>query len=113
MKVKALIGQLTSKLVRFLFKNFIDHTVHLQIEDVKKLPLRLEQAPEMSQLIQDIVEKQKQGPRYDYMTNEQVEIDRLVYRLYNLNDEDVKEVENWFWRRYSKLARAIENNRNG
>jgi hypothetical protein len=45
------------------------------------------------------------------MTHEQVEIDRLVYRLYNLSAEDVAEVEDWFWRRYSKLARAIERNR--
>jgi hypothetical protein len=94
-----------------LFKNFIDHTVHLQIEDVKNLPLRLEQIPELGQLVRAIIEKQKQDPRYDYMTHEQVEIDRLVYRLYNLSAEDVAEVEDWFWRRYSKLARAIERNR--
>ena len=111
LKVNVLIGQLTSKLVRFLFKNFIDHSVHLQIEDVKKLPLRLEQIPELKRLVQQIISKQKQDPRYDYMTNEQVEIDRLVYRLYNLSVEDIAEVENWFWRRYPKLARALEEKR--
>jgi len=28
------------------------------------------------------------------MTHKQVEIDRLVYRMYNLNDEDIEGVEN-------------------
>jgi len=43
------------------------------------------------------------------MTNEQIEIDKLVYKMYNLNDEDIKEVENWYFRRYPKLAEVIEN----
>lgn len=34
----------------------------------------------------DIIDK----PRYDYITNEQVEIDRLVYQMYNLNEEKEK-----------------------
>ena len=45
------------------------------------------------------------------MTNKQAEIDRLVNRLYNLSPEDIAEVENWFWRRYPKLARALEKKR--
>ncbi len=45
------------------------------------------------------------------MTNEQIEIDRLVYQMYNLNEDDIKEVENWFFRRYPKLARVIEGKR--
>ena len=47
------------------------------------------------------------------MTNEQVEIDRLVYQMYNLDEEDVKEVEDWFFRRYPRLARVIEGKRKG
>ena len=46
--------------------------------------------------------------RYDYMTNEQLEIDKLVYKMYNLNQEDIDEVENWYFRRYPKLVRVIE-----
>jgi len=55
-----------------------------------------------------IYPKQRQNPRYDYMTNEQLEIDKLVYKMYNLNQEDIDEVENWYSRRYPKLARIIE-----
>lgn len=28
--------------------------------------------------------------------------------MYNLNEDDIKEVENWYWRRYPKLAKVIE-----
>ena len=42
------------------------------------------------------------------MTNEQLEIDKLVYEMYNLNQEDIDEVENWYFRRYPKLAGVIE-----
>ncbi len=45
------------------------------------------------------------------MTNEQVEIDRLVYRMYNLNEDDIREVEDWFFRYYPKPARVIEEKR--
>jgi len=42
------------------------------------------------------------------VTNEQIEIDKLVYDMYNLNEEDIKEVENWYFRRYPKLTKIIE-----
>jgi len=28
--------------------------------------------------------------------------------MYNLNEEDIKEIENWYFRRYPKLAGVIE-----
>jgi len=40
--------------------------------------------------------------------NEQKEIDRLVYDLYGLNDNDIKEVETWYARRYPKLAHLCD-----
>ena len=42
------------------------------------------------------------------MSNEQKEIDKLVYEMYGLNDNDIKEVETWYARRYPKLARFAE-----
>lgn len=38
----------------------------------------------------------------------ETEIDQLVYALYGLNDDDIKEVETWYARRYPKLARFAE-----
>src|SRR5690606_29966837 len=42
----------------------------------------------------------------DYASNEQLEIDRLVYAAYGLNEGDIREVEDWYARRYPKLAQA-------
>ena len=67
----------------------------------------------IDKLVKQTISNQKSNPRYDYMTNEQVEIDRLVYQMYNLDEEDVKEVEDWFFRRYPRLARVIEGKRKG
>jgi len=50
----------------------------------------------------------KQNPRYDYMSNEQKEIDKLVYEMYGLNADDIEEVETWYARRYLKLARFCD-----
>jgi len=52
------------------------------------------------------LEKQQTNSSYDYASNEQVEIDRLVYAAYGLNEADIREVEDWYARRYPKLAQA-------
>ena len=55
---------------------------------------------------EQIIEKQKDNPFYPYHLHEQKEIDKLVYKLYGLSDEDIREVEIWYCRRYQKLAEA-------
>ncbi|MCK4359759.1 MAG: Eco57I restriction-modification methylase domain-containing protein [Candidatus Cloacimonetes bacterium] len=106
------INQLASKVSRYFIKNFINSTVHSQIEGVKKIPIFFnipeEYRRKLSDLVSSIIQHQKQNPRYDYIINEQVEIDKLIYEMYNLNEEDIKEVENWYFRRYPKLAKIIE-----
>lgn len=104
-----LLGCLNSNLIRYIVKNFINHTVNFEVDDVKQIIIPPHKTNErMISLVLSIISKQKQNPRYDYMSNEQVEIDRLVYKMYNLSEEDIQEVENWFYRRYPKLARVIE-----
>ncbi len=60
----------------------------------------------IAELVDAVVEKQRTNPRYDYASNEQVEIDRLVYAAYALNEADIREVEDWYARRYKTLADA-------
>ncbi|MDI6751276.1 MAG: N-6 DNA methylase [bacterium] len=105
--IEEVLGLLCSKLTRYLSRIFINHTVNYGIEDVKKI-LLLTNLNRLKILISQIITKQKQNLRYDYMTNEQIEIDKLVYQMYNLNEDDTKEVENWYFRRYPKLAKVIE-----
>ena len=61
--------------------------------------------------VKNLIKKLKVNPNYDYASIEQIDIDWLVYEAYGLNDEDIAEVENWYARRYPKLAKA-QNNKN-
>jgi hypothetical protein len=106
------MGILCSKFIKFLCKAFIDHTVNFQVEEQKNIPLIFNAFEtyrhKLDKLVSSIIHQQKQDPRYDYMTNEQIEIDKLVYKMYNLKEEDIEEIENWYFRRYPKLAKVIE-----
>ena len=105
-----MLGLLCSKLARYIFKNYINHSVHVVMGDISEFCSVTDKSIKIETLVARIIEKQKQNPRYDYSSNEQVDIDRLVYEAYGLNEEDIAEVENWYARRYPKLARA-QNNR--
>lgn len=101
-------AQLSSKLTRFLIKNFVNASVHTQVEGLKPIPIPSvnRSSDSLRAQAKAIVEKQRSNPRYDYASNEQVEIDRLVYAAYGLNEADIREVEDWYTRRYPKLATA-------
>jgi len=102
------IGILNSKLVRYIFNGIIQHTVASDIDKIKEIPIvAIDEvnSNKIKKLVEKIIEKQKQIPKYNYFANEQKEIDQLVYELYGLNEEDINEVETWFARRYPKLAK--------
>jgi hypothetical protein len=107
-----LCGFLASRMTRFFVKNCVNSSVHTQVEGLKPLPypnLHLDRRA-IAEFVHSIAQKQHTNPRYDYASNEQIEIDRLVYAAYGLNDADIKEVENWYARRYPKLAEAQRRN---
>ena len=103
---ETVLSILISKLLRFCFKSFLGHTVDAQVDDVKELPF----VNNLKMLNDSIIQKQKYNPRYDYASNEQIDIDKLVYEAYGLTPEDVVEVENWYARRYPKLSEAQKRN---
>ena len=87
----------------------VNHTVHAQIEDIKEFFVNHpdeQTTRKIKILVSKIIKKQKNDPFYPYHLHEQKEIDRLVYKLYGLSDEDIREVEIWYCRRYQKLAEA-------
>lgn len=99
-----ILGVLNSKLIKYLLKNFVGHSVHTQVDELKELVIPNEnETVEIQTLVSQIITKQKQNPRYDYQSYEQREIDRLVYELYGINEADIQEVERWYARRYPKL----------
>ncbi len=109
--LKELLGCLVSKQNKFEIKNFIDNTVHASADKLKETVISIESfSNEIKSEVQKIIDKQETNPRYDYLSHEQLEIDRLVYEAYGLNDEDIWEVENWYERRYPKLVEAQKRN---
>lgn len=103
------VGILNSKLIRYLAKNYSNHTVEFGVDDLKSIQV-ISHIEGISALVSQIIAKQKADPRYDYASHEQVEIDRLVYEAYGLSEEDIAEVETWYARRYAKLAEAQARN---
>jgi hypothetical protein len=97
-------GVLTSKFIRYWIKSVNNHTISTQVDDFRILCIPIDVKDEIIVKVKSIIENQKKNPRYNYFANEQKEIDKLVYELYGLNEEDINEVETWFARRYPKLA---------
>ena len=104
------VAILASKLIRYIERTFINHTVNFGVDDVKKIPIVIRTIDKLEEKVNTIIKKQLSDRYYDYASHEQIEIDALVYKAYGLNDEDIKEVETWFARRYPKLAAAQRSN---
>lgn len=101
-----LLGKLCSKLYRKMIKVFIDNTVHASADKVKESIIRPDAIAGLKSLVISIISNQAIKSDYDYASHEQIEIDRLVYEAYCLNEDDIREVECWYARRYPKLAEA-------
>jgi hypothetical protein len=113
MENETLLGLIASKFAKFVFKNYIKHSVDTSGDDIASFILS-EYKNEVLNLIKtytlNIISNQKSNPRYDYASHEQIEIDKLVYETYGLNAEDVQEVEDWYARRYSRRSAAQKAN---
>ena len=99
------LGVFNSKIFRYITREYINHSVNFGVDDIKEFPALVDWKI-ISKLAANILENQERKPNYDYPSNEQLEIDKLVYSAYELNDSDIREVENWYARRYPKLAAA-------
>ena len=88
----------------------INQTVSSQVDAIKPLPTIHLADEGFADFSKKIINKQKTNPRYDYASKEQLEIDRLVYEAYGLNEDDIREVENWYARRYPALVSAQSHN---
>jgi hypothetical protein len=109
MDLQLLLAILNSRLVRYLFKVYINHTVNTAENPLKEIPMVLPPlniGNRLTKLVGQIVKRQQRHRYYPYWWYEQPEIDSLVYQLYGLAKEDVAEVESWFARRYPRLARV-------
>ncbi|MDX2080316.1 MAG: DUF3800 domain-containing protein [Terrimicrobiaceae bacterium] len=103
------LGVVASKCAKHLLKGFLQQTVSMDVDALKELMLP-HTTPKTASHVASIVKAQRANPRYDYASAEQLEIDRLVYAAYGLNEADIREVEDWYARRYPPLAQAQRRN---
>jgi hypothetical protein len=68
--------------------------------------LDISSVEELESLIGGIIEKQRANRQYLYFRAEQKEIDRIIYAIYALAENDIRDVELWYCRRYPLLAEA-------
>ena len=104
------LGLVCSKLAKMWIKAVENHSISTQSENIRDLIVPAGLNERLGHLVETIIENQKADSNHDYASNEQLEIDRLVYAAYGLNDADIKEVDNWYARRYPKLAEAQRRN---
>lgn len=103
------LGILNAKLFRYIARELANHTVNFGVDDIKEVPVPLH-VDGVAVQVREILRQQVENPQYDYASNEQLEIDRLVYEAYGLNEADIREVEDWYARRYPALAAAQKRN---
>lgn len=104
------LGVLASRFQRYVAKTYIDHTVNFQVDEFKELLLPRDgngsEAREIISHIESVIAKQKEEEYYPYHLHEQKLVDALVYKLFGLTEEDIREINLWYCRRYLTLARA-------
>ena len=108
--VPKLISVLASRAFRFVLKNYRSHTVESSEQGLLDSVIPISVENRIGKLSEKIATNQRRNKSYDYATNEQLEIDHLVYAAYGLNRADIAEVETWYARRYETLADAQRQN---
>jgi hypothetical protein len=100
---KVLLGILSSTLLRYFAKAFINHGVDAQVGD---LPIVLPNAVESAAIIaiiDDIIAHQKVDEGFDYRPK-LAELDAVIADLYALSPNERLEVSSWYRRHYPKLT---------
>lgn len=109
LEVNNLISFLASKISRYLLKNYLGHTVSSQVDELKEVPLSLNNF-DNTNLIKSIVNQQRKNKKYDYHCYEQIAIEKNLYESFNLNIAEINEIESWYSRRYPRLSAAQKAN---
>lgn len=93
-----ILGLLNSKAVRFWHKKVFPEGLHIKIYQLKEIPIPVVSAAHQKPIIDivnKIIETKQDNPCADTSVLEK-EIDRMVYKLYNLTDEEIAVIEQWY-----------------
>ena len=100
---EALLGILSSKLVKYFVKSFINHGVDAQLDDVPIVMPTEDEVTRLESKVTEIVKAQKANPSYDYNAKLS-ELDSIVFDIYRLTDSEKREVDTWYQRRSLRSA---------
>ncbi len=92
--LKYLLGILNSHLINIWYKNF-DTDLEIKLVSVKSIPVReisQEQQQPIIALVDQILTAKKSNPKADTSELEK-EIDKIVYELYGLSEEEIRIIE--------------------
>jgi hypothetical protein len=100
-----MLAVLCSRIVRYILKVFINHTVSSHVDSIKAIPLPVATFtdPDLARLSREIVGHQRFDARYDF-SGEAAAIDDLVAAAYALGPGEVREIALWYARKYPALA---------
>ena len=93
--LEAILGLLNSKLINYYFK-FYNQTNHVPIGEIKKIPFPddfISNSKNISSLVIRILSEKKANLNADTSALEK-QIDKMVYKLYDLTEEEIKIIEN-------------------
>lgn len=89
------LGLLNSKAVRFWHKRIFPEGLHVKVYQLKEIPIPVASSSQQQPIIDmvdSILAKKKKDPQAD-TTDEELTIDKLVYTLYNLTEDEIKLIE--------------------
>lgn len=99
---EVLLGILSSKLLRYFAKSFINHGVDAQIDDLPIVIPDPHQANLIKALVDHIVQAQQADLGFDYRPIAR-QIDDVINDLYALTADEREELTSWHRRHYPKL----------
>lgn len=102
--VAYLLGILCSKLIKMISKAYIYHTVDMQVNAIKEIPLPILTNASITCLVEQILDDRITRKAICDYKQIQKEIDMIVMQLFGLDNNDIKEVEDWYARRYPRLT---------
>lgn len=94
-KFEYILGLLNSKAVRFWHKKVFPEGLHIKIYQLKEIPIpdvSLEQQEQIAKIVEQILIDKRNNENAD-TSNQEYEIDKLVYSLYKLTPEEIAIIE--------------------
>jgi type I restriction-modification system DNA methylase subunit len=98
-----LLGILSSTLLKYFIKSFINHGVHAQLDDLPIILPTDAEAKAIAAVVNEIITAQKASPTFDYRPK-LVELDALIASLYDLTEGERDELSTWYRRHYPRLT---------